>query len=102
MSGGIDEALVRHIAHLSRLTVSDDEVRAMTVELSAIVTYIDQLAGADTSNVPETAHPAAVSNVFREDVIGESYGADRSLLNAPQREREFFRVPKVLDAGDGA
>lgn len=97
-----DRGLVRHVAHLSRLALSDDEVARMTGELSAIVGYIDQLNELNTDGVPPTAHALPVHNVFREDVVTASFDADEALANAPQREGTFFRVPKVLDTGDGA
>ncbi len=101
MAGDIDTALVRHIAHLSRLTMDDAEISSMARELTAIVEYIDQLAELNTDDVPEMAHALQVHSVFREDEIQPSYDPDKSLLNAPRREGEFFRVPKVLDTGDG-
>ncbi len=102
MSGGIDEALVRHIAHLSRLTMTDEQVASMAQELSAIVGYINQLAELDTEEIEATAHALGVHNVFRVDEVGPSYDPDTSLLNAPRREGEFFLVPKVLDTAGGA
>lgn len=102
MAREIDEKLVRHIAHLSRLTLSDAEVAAMAAELSAIVGYIDQLGELDTDGVAEMAHPLPVHNVFRDDEVRPSYWPETSLANAPEREREFFRVPKVLETEGGA
>ncbi|NOT01409.1 MAG: Asp-tRNA(Asn)/Glu-tRNA(Gln) amidotransferase subunit GatC [Phycisphaerales bacterium] len=98
----IDESLVRHVAHLSRLALTDDEITRMTGELSAIVGYIDQLGELDTADVPPTAHALPVHNVFREDEVTPSFDSDTALSNAPQREGTFFRVPKILDTGDGA
>ncbi len=96
MSDGVNEDLVRHIAHLSRLSMSEQEVQSMARELSAIVAYVDQLRELDTSEIEETAHALGARNVFREDVVEPSFDAERSLQNAPQREGAFFRVPKVL------
>ena len=93
----ITESDVRHIAHLSRLNPSDDEVKLFTDQLSAILEYVDQLNEVDTANVPPTAHAAAVFNVFREDVPGECLTPDEALANAPARDGSFFTVPKVLE-----
>ena len=97
MGTDINEDVVRHIAHLSRLTMSDDEVAAMAGELAKIVAYIDLMSELDTTDVDPTAHALPVQNVFRADEVGPSYDADRSLANAPRREGPFFRVPKMLD-----
>ncbi len=99
MSELIDEKLVRHVAHLSRLTLSESEMVDMRRELSAIVGYIDKLREVDTDGVPDTAHAAGATNVFRDDEIRESLAPDQALTNAPQSQDNFFRVPKVLDDG---
>lgn len=97
MSAKIDEAQVRHIALLSRLNPTDDEVRLFSGQLSAILAYVDQLSEVDTSDVPPTAHALPVSNVFRVDEPRPSLRPDEALANAPQRDGSFFAVPKVLD-----
>ena len=102
MGKAIDETLVRHIAHLSRLTMSDADIARMAIELGAIVDYFDQLSELDTADVPPTVHALPVHNIFRSDEVGPSFGPGESLANAPRREGEYFRVPKVLDTGDGA
>jgi aspartyl-tRNA(Asn)/glutamyl-tRNA(Gln) amidotransferase subunit C len=97
MGHKIDEALVRHIGHLSRLNPTDEEVRLFSGQLSAIVEYMDQLNEADTTDVPPTAHALPIHNVFREDEPLRSLDPDQALANAPHREGSFFAVPKVLD-----
>jgi len=93
----LDEAAVRHVAHLARLEITVEEVRRYAEQLSTILGYVGQLDELNTQNVPPTAHPLPVCNVFREDEIRTAWDADRALANAPQRENGFFRVPKVLD-----
>ena len=102
MTDAIDESTVRHIAHLSRLALTDEEIAAMACELSAIVKYVDQMNELDTDDVEPTAHVLAVQNVFREDEVRPSFDPDTALANAPQREASCFRVPKVLDPECGA
>ncbi len=102
MAKRIDESLVRHIAHLSRLKPSDDEVRLFSDQLSAIIEYVEKLNEVDTTDVEPTAHALPVHNVFRDDVPAECLTPDQALANAPQRDGSFFGVPKVLDQGDGA
>lgn len=97
MGKKISESDVRHIAHLSRLNPTDDEVRLFTGQLSAILEYVDQLSEVDTTDVPPTAHALPVSNVFREDVPGKCLTPDEALRNAPARDGNFFAVPKVLE-----
>lgn len=93
----INESDVRHIAHLSRLHPSDEEVRLFSGQLSAILEYVEQLNEVDTQAVPPTAHALPVKNVFRDDVPGGCLTSDEALANAPARDGQFFAVPKVLE-----
>lgn len=102
MAKKIDEALVRHIAHLSRLKPSDEEVKLFSEQLSAIVEYVSKLNELDTTNVEPTAHALPIHNVFREDAPRQPFNPDEALANAPQRDGSFFGVPKVLDQETGA
>ena len=98
----INDELVRHIAHLARLRMSDDEIRTMTDELTNIVGYVDLLSEVDTTDVEPTAHALPLRNVLRTDEIKPSLPQDAALSNAPEQEKGFFRVPKVLDNEGGA
>lgn len=93
----LDEAAVRHVAHLARLSVTDEEVARFAAQLSSILQYFDQLKEVDTSGVEPTAHPLPVTNVFREDTVLSPWTADAALHNAPQHRDQFFQVPKVLE-----
>lgn len=97
MSQQITDELVRHLAHLARLSMSDEEVASATQELTSIVGYIDQLSEVETDSVEPTAHAIPIRNVLREDTIRSSIDQAEALSNAPQQENGFFRVPKVLD-----
>ena len=97
MDNLLDEQAVRHIAHLARLKVSDNEVAMMAGQLSNILEYVRQLNQLDTSSVEPTAHALALSNVFREDVVRASWTQDQAMANAPQHQDSFFKLPKVLD-----
>jgi aspartyl-tRNA(Asn)/glutamyl-tRNA(Gln) amidotransferase subunit C len=102
MSEAINENDVRRISHLARLKPSDDEVRLFAGQLSDILAYVDQLNEVDTTDVPPTAHALALHNVLRDDEPRPSLEPDAALANAPQRDDNFFAVPKVLDQDTGA
>jgi aspartyl-tRNA(Asn)/glutamyl-tRNA(Gln) amidotransferase subunit C len=102
MSMKIDEAQVRRVAMLSRLELSDQEVSQFSTQLSAIFEYIEKLNELDTDHVEPLAHCLPVHNVFREDVPRPSLSNDAALANAPDREDEYFKVPKILDDNSGA
>lgn len=102
MSAEIDEAQVRRIAKLSRLNLSDDEVRLFAGQLADILAYVKLIESLDTTGVEPLAHALPVANVLREDEPRPGFTNDQALANAPDRERGWFRVPAVLDPHGGA
>ncbi len=97
MPGKIDEKQVRHIAHLARLKLTDEEVARFCEQLSGILEYVEKLGEVNTEGVEPTAHALPVCNVFRDDVPGASLSPEQALANAPAKDPPFFKVPKVLD-----
>lgn len=98
--GKISTELVRHIGFLGRLKLSDSEVERFSGQLSAIVDYFETLNQLDTAEVPPTAHALPIHNVLRPDEVGltsQPLGPDGVMANAPERDGNFFRVPKVLE-----
>lgn len=98
----IDTELVRKVARLSRLELTDSEVQEFSSQLSAILEYVEKMNQLDTDNVEPLAHCLPIHNVFRQDVVKESLGTDKAIANAPQRDGPFFKVPKILDDSSGA
>jgi aspartyl-tRNA(Asn)/glutamyl-tRNA(Gln) amidotransferase subunit C len=102
MEKRIDDALVKKVAKLARLDLTDAEVVEFTGQLSAILDYMAKLNELDTTNVQPLAHCLPISNVLREDHVKQSLGTEAALANAPQRDGDFFKVPKILDDSSGA
>ena len=102
MTKKIDEARVRKVAKLSRLELTEAEVAEFTGQLSAILAYVEKMNELDTTGVEPLAHCLPIRNVLREDIVKESLGTEKTLANAPQRDEEFFKVPKILDDSSGA
>jgi aspartyl-tRNA(Asn)/glutamyl-tRNA(Gln) amidotransferase subunit C len=93
----IDEQQVRHIAHLSRLALTDDEISRFGKDLGDVLAYVEKLKEVNTDGVEPTAHAMPVANVFRIDEPAESLGTEKALQNAPDKVETYFKVPKVLD-----
>ena len=102
MSQQIDETQVRKVAQLARLELSPEEIQAFTGQLEAILEYVNKLNELDTSDVEPLAHCLPVHNRLREDVVQPCLSNDEALANAPERDGEFFKVPKILDDNSGA
>jgi len=99
MAEKIDAQQVRKVAKLARLDLTEAEIEQFAGQLSAILEYVEKMNELDTTGVEPLAHCLPISNCFREDVVTESLGTEKTLANAPQRDGEFFKVPKILDDG---
>ncbi len=98
----VDHAIVRKIASLARIAVTDDQVEAMVPELNNILGWIEQLGEVDTSAVaPMTAViPNALrlwADVVDADPLTGGGVQAKVLANAPAAEHGFFGVPKVIE-----
>jgi aspartyl-tRNA(Asn)/glutamyl-tRNA(Gln) amidotransferase subunit C len=91
---------VEHVARLARLELTPSETELFREQLSAVLERAQRIQGLDLDGVPETSHPADLSNVWREDVVVAPLPPDAVLSNAPLREGEFFRVPRILEEGE--
>ncbi len=88
---------VEHIANLARLSLSEEEIELYQSQLSKILDYIEQLSELDTTDVEPTSHVVNLRNVFREDEPGAPLTVEEALSNAPDRWKNFYRVPKIIE-----
>jgi len=88
---------VRHVAQLARLDFSDEEEARMAEEMSQILDYVEKLDELDTSGVPPMSHILDVTNVYRDDEIDERIDQEQALEPAPETDKGYFAVPKVVD-----
>ncbi len=93
----IDREQVRKVAHLARLELTPEEEEEFTTQLGSILEYFQQLSELDVSNVPPTTRAIDVSNVTRSDDLQPFPDREAILEGAPERENEFFKVPKILN-----
>ncbi|UIE38820.1 Asp-tRNA(Asn)/Glu-tRNA(Gln) amidotransferase subunit GatC [Leptodesmis sichuanensis] len=94
----IDREQVRKVALLARLALSEAEEEQFSTQLSNILDYFEQLNELDVSDVPPTFRAIDVSNVVRSDTLVPDPNREAILENAPDRDGEFFRVPKIINA----
>ena len=87
---------VRKVAKLARLNLPDDIIATYSGQLESIVGYVSQLEQVDTTGVPESTRAVEVTNVTRQDGVDPTPVREEILNQAPQREGDFFRVPKIL------
>ena len=87
---------VRHVANLSRLSLTEKEVDQAIEYLAAIFAHIDVLNSVDTKGIDPLDHPTELINHTRNDDVGNALSQEQVLANAPAIQDVYFDVPKVL------
>jgi aspartyl-tRNA(Asn)/glutamyl-tRNA(Gln) amidotransferase subunit C len=93
----ISEEIVDHIAHLSRLEFEGDKKQAILKDMENIISFMDKLSEVDTNNVEPLIFMNEEYNNLREDIAKVTVTQDEALKNAPKKDSDYFRIPKVLD-----
>lgn len=92
----ISKEEVKHIAELAHLKLAEEEVELLSEQLSDILDYINKLNELDTEGVVPTAYTIPMNNVLREDKVESSMERDRVLSNAPDKDEQQFKVPRII------
>jgi aspartyl-tRNA(Asn)/glutamyl-tRNA(Gln) amidotransferase subunit C len=92
----IDREQVRKVAHLARLELTTAEEEIFTTQLNGILDYFEQLSELDVTNVEPTFRAIDASNITRQDILENQADREAILESAPDRDGEFFKVPKII------
>lgn len=87
---------IQHLASLSSLALTDDEVDGLRQDLENIIGYIKQLGELDTAGVEPTYQVTGLENVWREDEVQPGIPAEKLLEMAPEKQNNQVKVPQVL------
>ena len=87
---------VRKVAKLARLDLPEATIATYTGQLERILDYVAQLQAVETEGVPVTTRAVEVVNVMRADQVEATAVREQLLAEAPEREDDFFRVPRIL------
>lgn len=93
----VDAATVRRIARLSRIALPEGDVPVMQGEINAILGFVEQLGEVNVEGVEPMTSVMPMALKMRDDVVTAGGEADRVTANAPQREDNYFLVPKVVE-----
>jgi len=93
----IDAATARKVAHLSRISVAEDELEQLTRELDGILGWVEQLQQVDVEGVEPMTSVTPLTLPHREDAVTDGGIRDKVLANAPDAREGFFAVPKVVE-----
>ena len=88
---------LKPIARLSRLHLTDEELKYFEGQVSQILSFIEKMKTVNVEGVPPTSHPLSLSNVFREDVPQPPLAIEEFLKTSPRARGRFFEVPKVIE-----
>lgn len=95
--GTLNKESIQELTRLCRIDCTEEEQESLLNDLEKILAYFEQLEQIDTDNVPPCNHVLeAMSNVMREDIVGEVLNRDAFLNNAPSHVGGMIRVPPVI------
>lgn len=92
----LSEDEVRHVAMLARLELTDEEITGLAEELSAILTWVEEIGAVAAEDVPPTTHPYPLSNVTRPDELRPHVPREELLAAAPEVQDDQFAVPRIV------
>ena len=93
----IDRELLNKTAHLARLEFDENSAESMMADMSKIITWVEKLNEVDTEGVEPLTTMSHEINVLREDEVKPHLSHERALKNAPKKDADYFRVPKVME-----
>jgi aspartyl-tRNA(Asn)/glutamyl-tRNA(Gln) amidotransferase subunit C len=93
----VNKDLVKYIAHLARIRLSEKDLERFVPQLKNILAYVEKLNKVDISGTAPTSHVLPLKNVYRDDKVKRSIDSKEALQNAPAKEGNFFKVPRVIE-----
>lgn len=92
----ITDNKIEEIANLARLEFNDQEKIKIKNDLEKIVDFFDKLSEVNTDNVEPLIYMSDMQNNLREDIIKDELNKDDALKNAPEKDSDYFKVPKFI------
>jgi aspartyl-tRNA(Asn)/glutamyl-tRNA(Gln) amidotransferase subunit C len=92
----IDNALVDKLAGLARLEFDEQAKEALKLDLQKVLDMVEKLKEIDVDGIQPLIYMTDEKNVLRKDIVKDTVTKDEALLNAPLRDSDYFKVPKVI------
>jgi aspartyl-tRNA(Asn)/glutamyl-tRNA(Gln) amidotransferase subunit C len=93
----IDKDTVKHIAKLARISLDEKKINSLSKDLTSIIEFIEQLNKLNTKKIVPLTSITNASLQSREDKVSDGKIRDQILKNSPEKNEEFFVVPKVIE-----
>ena len=94
----VNNKLVEHLAHLSRLDFDDNSKEKMKFDFEKMLDFVAKLEEVDTDNVEPLSYMSSELNVLREDKVEQVLTQEQALKNAPVNDTDYIRISKVIDS----
>ncbi|HSB93539.1 MAG TPA: Asp-tRNA(Asn)/Glu-tRNA(Gln) amidotransferase subunit GatC [Flavitalea sp.] len=92
----VNEQLIAQLAELARLEFSAEERSGIKSDLQRMISFVEKLQEIDTTGVEPLLHMSEATDVYRDDLVSGSIDRSTGLLNAPDSDGVYFRVPQVI------
>ena len=92
-----DKNSLLKLGKLSKIKIDDNKLSSLSKDLGSILNFIDRLQSLDTEEVDPTSNSLDQPLVMRDDIAIDKNSANEILENAPEKELDFFSVPKVIE-----
>lgn len=93
----IDSKTVDKLADLAKLEFDEEGKKEIVKDLNRIVEFVEKLSEIDTSNVEPLIYLSEDTNVMRDDVVKQEITQQEALKNAPVKDSDYIKVPKVIN-----
>lgn len=93
----ITDEVIEYVGILAKLDLNDKQKEKAKKDMEEMLEYVDKLNELDTSDIEPMTHIFPIENVFREDEVTNSDGKEATLLNAPEKKDDGFKVPKTIE-----
>lgn len=93
----VTEEMLDHLARLSRLSFSGPEKQELKNDLQKMIGFVDKLRQLDTTGIEPLTHMGFAGNAWREDEVKGMISREEALMNAPGKNEQYFKVPKVIN-----
>jgi aspartyl-tRNA(Asn)/glutamyl-tRNA(Gln) amidotransferase subunit C len=97
MANKIDLNTVDQIAHLARLEFDENTKPGILKDMNRMLDFVDKLNELDTENVQPLIYMTQENNVLRADEPQHSISQKEALKNAPKKDSDYFKAPKVIE-----
>ena len=93
----IDQKTVKYISKLARISINEKKAKSLANDLTNIFKFIEKLNKLDTKNIEPLTSIVEAKLYLREDNIKDANIRDQILKNSPEKNKEYFVVPKVIE-----